>query len=49
MFVGPVAMKESVHAPFVLIVVTNLSKSSLIWQILEFIGVTENEHDPDVV
>ena len=46
---GPVATNESVHAPVVPIAVTNLSKSSLSWQIDVLTGVTEYVQEPEVV
>ena len=48
-FDGPETTNESVHAPVVPIVVTNLVKSSLSWQIFVLIGVTVKAHDPEVV
>ena len=48
-FVGPDTTNESVHAPVVAWVVTNLVKSSLSWQIFVFGGVTVKAHDPEVV
>ena len=48
-FDGPFATNESVHAPVVPMVVTNLVKSSLSWQMSVLGGVTVKAHEPEVV